>query len=38
MIKIEVSLPKKRDKDEVVLVRVPAKKFQKGIRVKEITK
>jgi len=32
--KIEISLPKKRDKEEVVFVRVPAKKYQKAIKIK----
>ena len=34
IIKVEVSLPKRMDKDEVTLVRVPAKKGQKVMKVK----
>ena len=36
MIKIEFSLPRKYDKKEVVIKRVPGKKRQKVIKVKKV--
>jgi hypothetical protein len=32
---LEISLPKRRDKEEIVFKRAPAKKFQKAIKVKQ---
>ena len=35
-MKIKVSLPKKYDKEEVILERVPSKKYQKAIKIQEV--
>lgn len=36
MLKIEISLPRKHDKEEIIVFRVPGKKRQKIIKLKKV--